>query len=237
MRTDTSHFLRGPDVVDGGRDDQFYWVDENPDGDAEAPRDTLALASTRRSTASTAAKLKDGKTVKVAPVLHAAAATARGLHAGEGRRDLRSHPDIIRHSRARSQTRTTHDLMGWNSGKYYHGDLMERSMMLVLALTGNWGKKGTGTRSWAVGMFDGQFFAPNKPVPGQEMPAWRTRMAREAMMRAAAQADPTMTDEIANDVWRPAGAAMGGMVPPAFFWYYHCGYQEIWNKKTWGDSA
>ena len=63
-------------------------------------------------------------------------------------------------------TKKTNIMLGWNSCKYYHGDLMERSMMLVLALTGNWGKKGTGARSWAVGMFDGQFFAPGKPVPG-----------------------------------------------------------------------
>ena len=40
-------------------------------------------------------------------------------------------------------------MMGWNSGKYYHGDLMERAMMLILGLTGNWGKHGTGARSWA----------------------------------------------------------------------------------------
>ena len=57
--------------------------------------------------------------------------------------------------------------MGWNTGKYYHGDLMERSMMLVLALTGNWGKKGTGIRSWAVGMFDGMFMFGAKQRAGR----------------------------------------------------------------------
>ena len=31
-----------------------------------------------------------------------------------------------------------------NMDKYYHGNLMERSQALVFALTGNFGKKGSG---------------------------------------------------------------------------------------------
>ncbi|NIU60545.1 MAG: hypothetical protein GWN66_01440, partial [Pseudomonas stutzeri] len=54
-------------------------------------------------------------------------------------------------------------LLGWTLGKSYHGDLMERAICLLLALTGNWGKHGAGVRSWAVGMFDGQFLLAGKP--------------------------------------------------------------------------
>ena len=73
-------------------------------------------------------------------------------------------------SPARSPRKRTRILMGWNSGKYYHGDLMERAMCLFLALTGNWGKKGTGARCWAVGMFDGMFPSCIKSKPGPRMP-------------------------------------------------------------------
>jgi anaerobic selenocysteine-containing dehydrogenase len=30
---------------------------------------------------------------------------------------------------------------------------------------------------------------------------------------------------------------MGGMVPAVFFWYYHCGYRERWNKAEWNDPS
>ena len=74
--------------------------------------------------------------------------------------------DAIRMVARKAAAKLTRTLMGWNSGKYYHGDLMERSMMLLLALTGNWGRKGSGARSWAVGMFDGMFLIAAKAGPG-----------------------------------------------------------------------
>src|SRR3990172_605816 len=27
------------------------------------------------------------------------------------------------------------------------------------------------------------------------------------------------------------------IIPPAFFWYYHCGYRERWNNPQWSDPA
>ena len=44
---------------------------------------------------------------------------------------------------------------GGSSLKYYHGDLMVRSVILMLGLTGNWGRKGTGITCWSIGFFDG----------------------------------------------------------------------------------
>ena len=46
-------------------------------------------------------------------------------------------------------------LVGWNSSKYYHGDLMERAMCLLLALTGSVGNKGSGIRGWNESLFEG----------------------------------------------------------------------------------
>ena len=57
-------------------------------------------------------------------------------------------------------------MLGYNACKFYHGDLIERSMCLVLAASGNWGKHGTGIRCWAAGMHDGQAIAMAKPGPG-----------------------------------------------------------------------
>ena len=128
-------------------------------------------------------------------------------------------------------------MMGWNSGKYYHGDLMERAMMLILGLTGNWGKHGTGARSWAVGLNDGMFTVLLKSQSGPEM-TLATRAMHDAMMQSLMEADPTLTDEIANyDVERTMTEMIGFMTPPAFFWYYHCGYREIWNRPGYNDPT
>lgn len=235
VRLDNQKFLRAGDV-DGGRDDQFYWFDTRSGRIVEAPRGTLALGDCDPALEGVyQAKLKDGSTVEVTPAFALLKQLLDQDYTPEKAQEVCGvHPDVIRMLARKAATKRTRMLMGWNSGKYYHGDLMERSMMLVLALTGNWGKKGTGARSWAVGMFDGQFFAPSKPMPGQEVT--RQAMAgRDAMYQQLLQEDPTMTEEILNHEMAYRGAHMGGTVPPAFFWYYHCGYREIWNKKTWGD--
>ena len=44
------------------------------------------------------------------------------------------HPENIHKLARKVATRKTKIFIGWNSGKYYHGDLMERSMALLLGL-------------------------------------------------------------------------------------------------------
>ena len=31
--------------------------------------------------------------------------------------------------------------------------------------------------------------------------------------------------------------ATAGLVPPAFLWYRHCGYQENWSRAAWSDPS
>ena len=104
------------------------------------------------------ATLADGRVVEVEPVF---ARLRRHLEAYTPERAgaiCEIHPDNIRALARKVATRRTKIFIGWNSGKYYHGDLMERAMALLLGLTGNWGRKGTGTRSWAIMGLDGVAF-------------------------------------------------------------------------------
>ena len=136
-------------------------------------------------------------------------------------------------------TRKTKIFIGWNSGKYYHGDLMERAMALLLGLTGNWGKKGTGTRSWAVMGFDGISFLTRKEGPGQEE-AQKLIAGMIAMRRLVAAGDPSMTAEmIQNRVAEQAGelGGLGNPFPPAFLWYHHYGYKDRWDDPENNDPS
>ena len=45
----------------------------------------------------------------------------------------------------KAASRRTTIIIGMTANKYYHGDLMLRAYLLVLALTGNWGRQGTGS--------------------------------------------------------------------------------------------
>jgi DMSO reductase family type II enzyme molybdopterin subunit len=237
VRTDNSHFLRASDV-DGGRDDQFYWFDTKSKQVVEAPRGTLALGDVDPALEGEFdATLADGSKVRVTPVFTLLKNMLnREYTPTKASKICGTHPDIMKRIARTAARKRTRILMGWNSGKCYHGDLMERSMALFLALTGNWGKKGTGARSWAVGMFDGMFTSIAKAQPGPD--AARQLFAMQDQGLAAIKAeDPTMTDEIAVAEAGYRGARMGGMVPAVFFWYYHCGYRERWNNAKWNDPS
>ncbi len=237
VRLDNRRFLRASDV-DGGRDDQFYWFDTKTESVVEAPRGTLALGDVDPALEGAfEATLSDGSKVQVTPVFVLLRELLNKDYTPEKASKICDvHPDVMRRIARTAARKRTRLLMGWNSGKYYHGDLMERSMALFLALTGNWGKKGTGARSWAVGMFDGMGITPAKAAPGPE--AARQMLAmRDQGLDALKAEDPTMTDEIAVAEQGYRAARLGGMVPPVFFWYYHCGYRERWNKAEWNDPS
>ena len=71
-------------------------------------------------------------------------------------------------------------------------------MALLLGLTGNWGKRGTGTRSWAIMGYDGEAFMGAKEGPGQEA-AQKMIAGMIAMRQLASQSDPTMSHEMTQN--------------------------------------
>jgi DMSO reductase family type II enzyme molybdopterin subunit len=240
VRRDNGRFLRGCDVYEGDREDQFFWWDSLSNTHVGAPRQTLALTGNEPALEGCyEVMLKDLNTIEVEPVF---ARLRRHLDdytpekAGE---ICELHPDNIRKLARKVATRKTKIFIGWNSGKYYHGDLMERSMALLLGLTGNWGKKGTGTRSWAIFGMDGEMMMPAKGVAGQEA-AQQHVAGMIAMRRLMAASDPTMTKEMAaNRMLEMVARAgeMGSPVPPAFLWYYQYGYKERWNDPENNDPT
>jgi len=240
VRKDTQRFLRGSDVADGDRDDQFFWWDTGTNALTLAPRQTLATTGVDPALEGTfRVTLKDSTEVEVEPVFarlrrHLEAYTPE--KAGE---ICEIHPDNIRALARKVATRKTKIFIGWNSGKYYHGDLMERAMALLLGLTGNWGKRGTGTRSWAITGMDGFSFLQRKQVAGQAE-AQRLVANMIAMRRMLSAGDPTLTAEMMQNRGAEIAAELGGVgntVPPAFVWYYQYGYKERWNDPENHDPS
>ena len=233
---DTGRFLRQADVEEGGAADIFYVFDERSQSIAQAPR-TLRLGALEPALRGTyRARLHDGREVAVAPAFTRLLRRLDAYAPEDAATVCGVNPDVIRQLARKVARRRTRVLLGWTTGKAYHGDLMERAICLVLALTGNWGKKGAGIRSWAVGMFDGPFLLPLKSAPGQEVTAAMVEGQR-AMIDAMLAEDPTLTEEILITRLSQGNALPVGMSPSAFFWYYHCGYRETWNTRAWNDPA
>ena len=237
VRLDTRRFLRASDLKAEGLADQFYWLDARVGRVVEAPRDTLEPGDLEPALDGGAfVILADGSEVEVRPAMDWLREMLDRDYTPEKVQAVTGiHPETTRALARKIAAKRTRILMGWNSGKYYHGDLMERAMSLLLGLTGNWGKAGTGLRSWAVGLNDGMFTVLLKPEVGTQA-TQETRGMRDVLYQShLAQG---LTDEMAAyETERTLAGLLGLFVPPAFFWYHHCGYREVWNRREWSDPA
>jgi DMSO reductase family type II enzyme molybdopterin subunit len=240
VRKDTGRFLRGCDLMEGEREDQFFWWDAMTGTCTAAPRHTLSKTNVDPALeGSYEVMLKDFSMVEVEPVFARLRRHLEDYTPERASEICEIHPDNIRELARKVATRKTKIFIGWNSGKCYHGDLMERAMALLLGLTGNWGKKGTGTRSWAIMGMDGQMLMPAKEGPGQEA-AQKHIAGLIAVRRLLALTDPSMTTEmLQNRLMQEVTEAgeMGAPIPPAFLWYFQYGYKERWNDPDNNDPS
>ncbi|MDP3939384.1 MAG: molybdopterin-dependent oxidoreductase, partial [Deltaproteobacteria bacterium] len=140
----TGRFLREKNLKRGGRDDVFYVYDRATGRAAEASRHSLALGAIDPSLeGSYEVETLQGKT-RVVPVMELLrrhldasytpdqASAATGVKAGL----------IERLAREVATSRGVVNISTANWGKFYHGDLIERAIILVFALCGHMGRKG-----------------------------------------------------------------------------------------------
>ncbi|MDZ4342798.1 MAG: molybdopterin-dependent oxidoreductase [Candidatus Binatia bacterium] len=144
VRADNGRLLREKDLATGGRDDAFYLYDKSSSGIAEAPRKTLALGDIVPALEGEYELRTVSGRVKVRPVFallkdkldrsftpeHASAVS--GVSAAVIR-DL---------AREIALAKGVVNITTANWGKYYHGDLIERAIILLFALCGHMGRKG-----------------------------------------------------------------------------------------------
>ncbi len=237
VNAETRRFIRGTDVDEDAPEDQFYWWDEAADALTPAPRATLDPGALKPALeGSWSMVLRDGVEVKVTTVWELMRARLADYTPEKAQKICGVHPDVIRELARSIATRRTKILEGFNTAKYYHGDLMERAMCLVLALSGNWGRKGTGIQGLALAGLDGYQVWGMKQKKGVA----ETNRVLDGIDGAMAQLreqNPDASDEILGYELLQRGLVSGTASPPAFFHYYHCGYDETWNNADWSDPA
>jgi DMSO reductase family type II enzyme molybdopterin subunit len=165
VREDTGRFLRQADLPRGGRDDVFYVWDAKEDRLTEAPgtqghgRQTLALGGVDPALAGTfRVTLADGRTVAVRPLFerlreHLAAYAPERVAGITGVR-----AETVRAvAREFAAAGAAMIFASWGACKHHHSDLVQRAMILLVALTGNQGRPGGGLRIgawWALAGFE-----------------------------------------------------------------------------------
>ena len=154
VREDTKRFLRQVDITEGGKEDVFYVWDQASNELREAPGTAgQEVASIDLGDLDPAlagrfeVDLANGKRVAVQPSFELLrerledytperAAEITGVSAGTIRR--------LAHQVAESPAVLV--FCSWGACKHYHMDLTQRAIILLLALTGNTGKRGAGMR-------------------------------------------------------------------------------------------
>jgi DMSO reductase family type II enzyme molybdopterin subunit len=223
VREDTRRFLRGSDLSAGGDEDELY-VHDADRGIVAAPRRSLRLDGLAPDLEGRFdVPLHDGKTVSVRPVFsllreHLAgfdplrAAELCGTPAGQIR-------DLARRlARAKSASMVTTS----NFAKSYHGNLVERTQALVFALTGNYGKKGSGFVGFPFLMHDGldEFVLSMFGLP-LRMLINTTGFIDKKRLELAGFTDEMIVYERSRKAFES-----GGEVSGALFWYVHGGLLE-----------
>jgi anaerobic selenocysteine-containing dehydrogenase len=233
VRTDTGEFLRQSHLKADGKDDRFYHA--HPErGVTPADPASLDLDFEPLAEGSLEVETLDSGRITVEPVLARLRRRLDRDYTPEQASEIcEAHPDVIRMLARKVASKRTRIGLGMGAAKYYHGDLIARSVILLLALTGNWGKKGVGIGSWGSFMFDGMSTAMAKTRRGTEG-GMEVINASRLIRDQLAENDPTLTGELPDRaMWRMMGGGM--MVPPVFFWYHQAGYRERWNRREWGD--
>jgi len=235
VRTDSQRFLRAVEV-DGGREDQLYFFDTRRQRIAPAPRATLRFDGDPALDGVFEVTLRDGSKVAVTPVFSILRCHLDDYTPQKASALCGVHPSVIRDMAAKVATKTTCCYVGFSTGKHYHGDLMERSLLLAMALSGNIGKPGTGFNIWS---FPSDAIAL---LTSLESPVAKGGMAAgAALVQSVAermrQQDPEITPELVNIEVMKLMTRQGGYTPATFWLHKHVGYKDLWNRHEWQDPA
>ncbi len=238
VRSDNDKFLRQTDLDDSkdALDDQFYLLSK--DGHAvKAPRGTLSLDGLDiELDGSSEVTLAGGKKVEVRTVFARLRETLDANYTPEQAGKIsKTAPSLIRKLARMIATKRSLIILGWNSAKYYHGDLIERGQSLVLALSGNWGKQGTGSAGWNQSGDAKHVSMGRENLDDSEYD--RILSNHADFVKRLREKDPTLTDEMAAIEYERLVGPLTSMVPPVFYWYYHGGYDKVWNNPEWGDQS
>jgi DMSO reductase family type II enzyme molybdopterin subunit len=236
VREDTRLYLRQADLEEGGSDEELYLHDAER-GIVPAPRRSLALEDLRPSLEGRfEVTLKNGATVAVRTVYSLLVERLSDYSPEKASALCGTPASLIRElarrlGRAKSASMVTTS----NFGKYYHGNLIERTQALVFALTGNYGKKGSGFVAFPFLVMDGfeqhvrDMFSLSDMMNRTAAKIIGKTILDTARMKLEGFSEEMIAYEQSRDM-----VEQGRMASGSLFWYLHAGLLEASeNLRDW----
>jgi DMSO reductase family type II enzyme molybdopterin subunit len=235
VRGDTRRLLRARDLTQGGDEETFYVFDRVTQAIREASKAHLALGDTVPALDGEFRVSTTDGDVMVTPVFallrkqlseYSPTATARITGVA---------PKVVRDlAREIATARAATVLTQSNFSKYYHGLEMERAQILVLALAGQIGRKGSGITGFpflSLAGIEGLVVAPGSLPPKLALVALGVKAAPEMLrMKWNRYTEEMMLYEMARRMY-----AGGGFPAAGLFMYYHGGLDALYGRSRQWD--
>lgn len=228
VREDTGHFLTEADLQKDGGDNRYLLLDEASGEIKQAPWRSLALDGLKPALeVSRKLRLRDGSEVRVQSVYTLLRERLKDYTPAKASKICGTSPKLIRRlakeiANAKAMSNPTSSCLN----KYYHGNLMERSIILLFVLTGQMGRKGAGYSAFPFLALDGteRFgMIPN-------MQGWdQMRQQLKPMIEDRIKAGDTMemiTYDMARTLFEP-GSGASRVTCSALFWGIHAGIIDL----------
>jgi DMSO reductase family type II enzyme molybdopterin subunit len=223
VRDDTGLYLRNSDLREGGDEEELYVYDEAR-GISQAERQTLELGDLKpKLEGSFEATLHDGKKVQVRTVFSRLREHLASYSPERASEMCGTPASLIRELAHRfASAKSACMVTTSNAGKAYHGNLTERTQALVYALTGNYGKKGSGFVGFPFLVHDAieEFVISMLDLPTRMLIGAAT-FIDEARLRFAGYTDEMIVYEQSRRSYETGNSTSG-----ALFWYVHGGLIE-----------
>jgi anaerobic selenocysteine-containing dehydrogenase len=233
IRQDTGRFLRERDLKPGGSDEVLYVFDTARNTITAAPTTTLELGGIVPALEGRfEAETLQGK-ITVRPVFELLKEKLSARYVPELAAAITGvSPDLIRRlAREIATAKAVANVTSSNWSKYYHGNLIERSQILLLAVCGHMGKKGSGFSAFPFlcnDGFDPFIFMERAGTLGRL--SLQARLLRRALtLKWRGFTDEMVTYEIMRQFYEE-----GRWVSGTIFWNVHGGLLELANdSRTW----
>ncbi len=231
VRSDTRQFLRAADIKEGGHKGHHMMWDSKTDSLAEAPYATLKLDGIDPVlNVKKTVKLKDGSKVEVRSVYSLLLDRLADYTPENASPMCGVTPKMIRRLVAEIvKSRAMSNIAQTSLCKYYHGNLAERAMAMIFALTGNIGRKGAGFSGFPVLNVDG---GDKFVIPPSLREAEQTFAKLEPLIAQRIQAGDTQ-EMVITDLGRMLYMAGNPLIrlpiwsSGTLFWSVHGGVGEL----------
>ncbi len=233
VREDNRKFLRQSDLKSGGSEEIVYYYDTRSSRISEVNQKSLALeGATPALEGSYEVETVEGK-VKVRPVFAYLKEKLEEYTPEKASAMTGTSPALIRQlalmiGKAGAVTNVTNS----NFSKYYHGNLMERAQILVFALCGHMGKRGSGYSAFPFLVHDG--FDKFSMVSSMGWFGGAGLMARFGPQMLKLKLRGFTEEMIVYELARKQYAA-GKWVSGTLFWNIHGGLIELSERANEWD--